>query len=147
MTSSGFKGATPEGAVTTTHRYEVFWKTGDSASKEPHPKVRLQPRTWGNRSGSGGASKEPHPKVRLQHSASSNGCRVSASKEPHPKVRLQPPGCTGREGKGVPGFKGATPEGAVTTRCSPVLLRAINCFKGATPEGAVTTFGGFWIFF
>ncbi len=60
----GFKGATPEGAVTTfliCHPYE-----SQEASKEPHPKVRLQRFCSINLPASQLASKEPHPKVRLQ---------------------------------------------------------------------------------
>ncbi len=111
----GFKGATPEGAVTTS---------SDKPPRYQHLSL--------------GASKEPHPKVRLQPPRLSPTSHIkAASKEPHPKVRLQPqvPG-------GISGKLGL--QRSHTRRCGynvgrRLLVKGGIGFKGATPEGAVTT--------
>ncbi len=152
-----FKGATPEGAVTTYHSHLRTAFKGElrPASKEPHPKVRLQPNYFAPLLRGKLASKEPHPKVRLQPTTWMWEERLmAASKEPHPKVRLQPVDCplpvsrsllqrshTRRCGynakaweicESIIGFKGATPEGAVTTQLTCPLGRSIKLQRSHT---------------
>ncbi len=79
-----FKGATPEGAV-TTGGLENGFKWVYIASKEPHPKVRLQHNIYWSlcKESKSGASKEPHPKVRLQLSSRSAGENSTSLQRSH----------------------------------------------------------------
>ncbi len=116
--SRRFKGATPEGAVTTCLLVNCAAKS------------KLQ-RSHTRRCGYNNYTRQQWRRS------------LTASKEPHPKVRLQLMRL-GSNQWAISCFKGATPEGAVTTSAVTFAPYCIEqetpqCFKGATPEGAVTT--------
>ncbi len=159
-----FKGATPEGAVTTKLSLRHIAALGKlqrshtrrcgynlyTMSEELKSEPLLQ-RSHTRRCGynqkrrcsvlvSLSASKEPHPKVRLQHFVPWLVIKQDiASKEPHPKVRLQ-------QATSIFKRRRNWLQRSHTRRCGynlRVLSRLPDfhgsCFKGATPEGAVTT--------
>ncbi len=147
-TSKHFKGATPEGAVTTFSNGQCSNRVYFT-SKEPHPKVRLQPNINASKALAQNFKGATPEGAVTTYKGTSTKHRSATSKEPHPKVRLQlmmwlQTKATSEKRY----FKGATPEGAVTTKshCLPARLPRLQrshtrrCGYNDAPRGCLENY-------